>query len=118
MSRPPFGFKPESLTRHSRVRGPTLVFVFMSIADLLMTYVLLRHGGPFFESNPIAQWFFERWNVTGLVAFKFVMLIGVVTLGEVIEHHRPRLGRLILLLGAVLATYAFVHGIRLFVEHA
>ncbi len=88
----------------------------LSAADLLMTYVLLWRG-QFYEANPVAQWFFARWNVTGLTAFKFGMVALIVILGDTIERQRPGVGRAILLFGCAVAVGVTVHGLRLLMVH-
>jgi hypothetical protein len=94
----------------------SVLFLMLSAADLLTTYRLLWHG-RFYESNPIAQWFFVRWNFAGMTAFKFTMAAFIIVISEVIERKRPRVGRAILILGSVAAAYAALHGLRLEAEH-
>jgi hypothetical protein len=88
------------------------------MADLFMTYTLLRTGPHFFESNPVAQWFFARWNMAGMALFKFSVMAGVIALGEIIERHRPGWGRFVLALGCLGAAYAVFTGLRLYLLHA
>lgn len=83
-----------------------------------MTYLLLWQGGRFYESNPVAQWFFARWNVAGLTGFKFALVGVIVVLSETIERHRPGVGRAILILGSVAALLVTVHGLRLLLDQA
>jgi curved DNA-binding protein CbpA len=90
-------------------------FVAISLADVLMTYVLLRAGPHFYESNPVAQWFFHRWNILGMTLFKFALVGGVVALSEVIERKRPGWGRLVLLAGCGVTGFALARGLRLYV---
>jgi hypothetical protein len=101
----------------SLLQREALLLVFLSLADLLMTYVLLWRGEHFYESNPVAHWFFARWNVAGLAGFKFGMVGLVVVLSETIERHRPGVGRAILLLGSLVALAVTVHGMRLLLAH-
>jgi Domain of unknown function (DUF5658) len=103
--------------RESHVQGLSVGLIVISAADLLMTYTLLRTSPNFYESNPIAQWVFARWNMTGMVMFKFSLIAFVIVLGEIIERKRPRLGKLVLLLGCLATAYAFVHGFRLYMGH-
>ena len=79
----------------------------LSAADLLVTYALLQRGPSFYESNPVAQWFFLRWNIAGMTLFKFGLMAVVVVIGEVVERHRPGWGRT-LLAASCLATAAVV----------
>jgi hypothetical protein len=96
------------------VVGPiSIVLIVLSIGDLLVTYTLLRRGGGAFEANPIARWFFDRWNMAGMTGFKFGMVAFVVLLGETIERHRPGLGRAILGFGCLGAAAVMIQGLRL-----
>ncbi|MDR3639017.1 MAG: DUF5658 family protein [Isosphaeraceae bacterium] len=101
----------------SRLETETTLLVLLSAADLFMTYTLLWQGAHFYESNPIAQWFFQRWNIAGMTAYKFGMVGVIVVLSETIERHRPGWGRAIVLLGGLAALVAAVHGLRLLLQH-
>ena len=101
----------------SLLERESLGLIALSAADLLVTYVLLRRSPAFYESNPVAQWFFVRWNIAGMAVFKFSAMGLVVIIGEIVERHRPGWGRS-LLLASCLATVAVVlHGIRLLLGH-
>jgi hypothetical protein len=101
----------------SHVQGLSVGLLLISAADLLMTFTLLQKSPAFYESNPIAQWVFVRWNMAGMVMFKFSLIAFVIVLGEIIERRRPRLGKAVLLLGCLATAYAFVHGFRLYMGH-
>ncbi len=101
----------------SRVQGLAGLLVILSGADLFMTYTLLRASPAFFESNPVAQWFFARWNMAGMVAFKFSIIAGVIALAELIERRRPGRGKFVLMVGCVGAAYAVAVGLRLYLGH-
>jgi Domain of unknown function (DUF5658) len=98
----------------SQVQGIGTWLIILSAADLFMTFALLRKSPNFFEANPIAQWFFANWNMTGMVAFKFSMIAGVILLSEIIERKRPGWGRFVLLVGCIGAAYAVFTGGRLY----
>jgi Domain of unknown function (DUF5658) len=98
----------------SHVQGIGACLVVLSAADLLMTFTLLRRSDLFFESNPVAQWFYSQWNITGMVFFKFSMIGGVILLSEIIERKRPGWGRFILLIGCLGAAFAVFQGGRLY----
>ena len=86
--------------------------ILLSVFDLLMTYVLLRQGMQFYEANPVARWWFTRWNIAGMTAFKFLMVGVAVASCEVIERRRPFWGRAVLWLGIVAAAVVFLRGGR------
>jgi Domain of unknown function (DUF5658) len=94
-----------------------LGLIALSAADVLVTYILLQRGPAFYESNPVAQWFFVRWNIAGMAVFKFSAMGLVVVIGEIVERHRPGWGRTLLFVSC-LATAAVVwHGLRLLFGH-
>jgi hypothetical protein len=101
----------------SRVQGLAVCLVALSAADLFMTAKLLRTSPTFFEANPLAQWFFARWNMVGMVAFKFSIIAGVIALAELIERKRPGRGKFVLMIGCLGAVYAVVVGLRLYLGH-
>jgi len=110
LSRELFG-DPLRLSRESA----TLLAV--SVLDLLMTHTLLRQGFHFYESNPVANWFFSRWNMVGMVAFKFVLITVAIVFCEVVERRRPGLGRRVLELGTVAAGAVVAYSLLLFFRH-
>jgi hypothetical protein len=78
-------------------------FVFLSALDVMLTYLILN---PFMffadngttesrgsETNALANWVIQRWDVPGMVAFKFVIVALVIVLCEVIGHHKGAVGR-------------------------
>lgn len=76
----------------SRLESENLGLILLSLADLLVTYFLLRRGPAFYESNPVAQWFFVRWNIAGMAVFKLSAMGLVVVIGEIVERQRPGWG--------------------------
>ncbi len=96
-----------------RLQGLSCWLVILSAADLFMTHALMRASPRFYESNPLAQFFFSRWNITGMVVYKFGLIGGVIVLAEIIERHRPGWGKFVLAVGCVGAAYAIGHGIWL-----
>ncbi|MGO9464208.1 MAG: DUF5658 family protein [Isosphaeraceae bacterium] len=101
----------------SQIQGLAILLIVLSAADLLMTVTLLRASPRFFEGNPVANWFFARWNISGLVMFKFGLLAGVTIVSEFIERRRPGWGRFVLLIGCAGAAYAVYTGVKLYMGH-
>jgi hypothetical protein len=86
----------------------------LSAADVFMTFYLLRTSPRFYESNPVAQWVFQRWNIAGMVIFKFAAIGIAIVLGEYIERRRPGWGKFVLLVGCAAAAVVFWHGLKLY----
>jgi hypothetical protein len=100
----------------SQVQAVACALIVLSFLDFFMTYTLLRAHPMFYESNPVAHWFFERWNVVGLIAFKFTVLGGAIALSEFIERCRRGWGRLVLWIGCLGTAYAVCKGVTLYLE--
>lgn len=102
-----------SARERSALEGESLALILLSLADLMVTYHLLKTGPAFYESNPVAQFFFARWNIAGMAVFKFSVVGFVVVAGEVVERHRPGLGRFVVLLGCLASGAVVCYGLRL-----
>jgi hypothetical protein len=100
----------------SRNQFLAVVFLAVSVADLLMTYVLLQTSPQFYESNPVANWAFQNWNMLGMTIYKFVLAAIVVTVCEVIERRRPGWGKFVLAIGCLATMFAFAKGLRFYLN--
>jgi hypothetical protein len=89
----------------------------VSTFDILMTYALLRQGFQFYESNPVARWWFVRWNMAGMTIFKFLVVTIAIVSCEVVERRRPGLGRGVMGLGILAAAVVVAYSVALFVRH-
>ena len=65
-------------------------FVFFSALDIMITWIVLHRGGH--EVNRIADWVIRLADLPGLVVFKFVLVVLVVCICEIVGRRRPRLG--------------------------
>ena len=92
-----------------------LIFLALSLADLFMTYLLLRSSPHYYESNPVAQWFFSNWNILGMTIYKFAIVGLIVTLCEVIERKRHGWGAVVLGIGCVATGIVFARGLNFWV---
>jgi hypothetical protein len=100
----------------SRNQFLAVIFLAVSVADLLMTYALLRISPHFYESNPVADWAFQKWNMLGMTIYKFVLAAIVVTVCEVIERKRPGWGKFVLAIGCLATMFAFAKGLHFYLN--
>ncbi len=98
----------------SRVESFALCLILMSLLDLLLTYVLLNSYSEVYEANPVALWFFHRWNIFGMTMFKFALAGVVIAASEIIERHRPGWGKVILIFACIAAGVAVYKGLQIF----
>ena len=112
---PAVGLSPYSLIlEKSRIQSLAVCLIAISMLDLLVTYVLLNSSAEVYEANPVAQWFFQRWNILGMTLFKFSLVGVVIATSEIIERQRPGLGRLVLIFACVAAGAVVYQGMSIF----
>lgn len=101
----------------SKLQWWILLFLLLSIADLVITYYLLNLSPDFYESNPIANWFFKHWNIAGMTFFKFGVVAFVITIAEFVERKRPGFGKFVLITGCLVTAAVVVYSIRLYQQY-
>ena len=65
--------------------------VLVSALDIMLTWIVLLMGGR--EVNGVAKYVIDRFDVAGVVAFKFSIVVFVVSLCEIVGRLKPRVGR-------------------------
>jgi hypothetical protein len=66
-------------------------YIFLSSLDLMLTWVIIHMEGS--ELNAAAVWVIRRWDLRGLVVFKFVLVTLVIGICEVVGRRNRRLGQ-------------------------
>jgi Domain of unknown function (DUF5658) len=99
------------------------LFLIVSVLDVMMTYLMLYDipepdgRTMFYESNPVARWFFEGWGLHGIIAFKFTMVAVVEVIAQVIALRNLGLGRRLLEFGTVIVALVVLYSMYLLVTH-
>ena len=101
-----------------RLESETAWFVLLNLCDAVATYLLLRRNSGYFESNPIARWFYHGWGFEGMVWFKVAMVLFVITVAQLAAHKDERLARTLLVFGSVAVGGVFVYSFWLGTQHA
>jgi hypothetical protein len=83
-------------------------YVFVSALDILFTWRILCAGGT--EVNAVADWIIRRHDVPGLALFKFLTVILVVLICEVVGRRRYETGAKLARWAVVLSAFPVVVG--------
>ena len=100
--------------RRSLLRRPTLYpdlytwYVFASALDVLFTWRILQAGGT--EVNVVADWIIARHDVPGLALFKFISVVLVVLICELIGRRRFDTGAKLARWAVALSAFPVVIG--------
>ncbi len=89
---------------------PTLYtwYVFASALDLMLTWVILHHGGR--EANAVANWIIERHDLMGIVFFKFAIVMLVILICEIVGRVRYPTGLLLARCAVALGFFPVIIG--------
>jgi Domain of unknown function (DUF5658) len=129
---------PESVSQsHSSPRGvwhmifrlalplqrESALFLLVSVLDVMMTYLMLSDvpepdgRAMFYESNPVARWFFEGWGLSGIVIFKFTMVAVVEIIAQVVALRKLQMGRRLLEFGTLIVALVVLYSMYLLLSH-
>ncbi len=101
----------------------TSAFIISNMADVLMTFLLLWYGSrgvtptQFYESNPIAAYFFVRWNMAGMVFFKFVIVAFVCVISQIIARQQVETARRLLNVATAITAAVVIYSLVLLVRN-
>jgi len=98
--------------------GLISLFVMLSMADLALTGELLqRSHGMIYESNPVANWWLTSYGWPGLVAFKMMIVMFIVSLVVAISRLRPVTASRFLGFACLALTVVIVYSGDLLLSH-
>jgi hypothetical protein len=66
-------------------------YVFISTMDLILTWIILHIGGS--EENFLADWVIARFDLPGVVVFKYGLVLMVISICEIIGRNSYRRGK-------------------------
>jgi mannitol-specific phosphotransferase system IIBC component len=77
--------------------------VFISSMDIIMTWIIIvKHEGA--EANPIARAVIDTFGSTGMILFKFALMVLVIVICEIVGRSRDILGRRLAWAGVVISA--------------
>jgi hypothetical protein len=94
------------------------LFIALSMADLALTGELLqRSQGAIYESNPVANWWLKSYGWPGLVGFKLIIVMFIVSLVVAISRLRPATGGRFLGFACIALTVVIIYSSNLLWSH-
>jgi len=97
------------------LQNETTTFILVNVLDVFMTYMLMRFGA--IEANPIANFFFKRWNFDGMIFFKMGMVAVVAVLAQIVARRDLKKARFLLYVGTLIVGTVVVYSAILFARH-
>jgi len=90
-------------------------FVFVSAMDIMLTWIILWHGGA--EVNPVARAVIDRWGLNGAIAFKFALAVFVIVICEYIGRRKQQTGRRLATAAVVISAIPVAYSLLLLSAH-
>jgi hypothetical protein len=87
----------------------------LSSMDIMLTWVILLFGGS--EVNPIARWIIDHFNLTGMIIYKFALIIFFITICEIVGTLRHSTGWLLSRVSVMIASIPVFWAMYLLARH-
>ncbi len=84
-------------------------YIFFASLDIMITWLILHAGGR--EENALADWIIRQFNLPGVVTFKFLMVILVIAICEIIGRYRQDVGMRVARWAVILSAFPVVVGV-------
>ena len=81
-------------------------FVLLGALDIMLTWIVLHMDGR--EVNVLADWILRQWALPGMVVFKFVLVMVVVIICEIVGRRSDRAGRRLAKLAVIITAIPVV----------
>ena len=99
------------LTGKLPLQDQTTYFILVNALDIFLTYLHLRGGNH--EANPIANFFFRNWNISGMIIFKLSIVASVCVIAQIVALSSLQKGSRLLNFGTVVIGCIVVYSIFL-----
>ncbi|MBX2852710.1 MAG: hypothetical protein KTR15_13320 [Phycisphaeraceae bacterium] len=108
--------KPATLlTRHMRYPNSYAWLLLLSSMDIMLTWVILLFGGA--EVNPIAREVINRFELPGMIIYKFALIVFFIIICEVVGTLRDSTGWLLSKFSVMVACVPVVWAMYLLARH-
>jgi hypothetical protein len=79
-----------------------IIFTTLSLIDLVQTWVLMdEQAGRIYEGNPLARHLLEHYGWQGLIVFKILVILTVITAVGLLMRYRPGTSALVTIFGCL-----------------
>jgi len=96
------------------LQDQTTYFILVSALDIFITYLHLRSGNV--EANPIANFFFKQWNISGMITFKLSIVAAVCVIAQIVALSSIQKASRLLNFGTVVIGCIVVYSIWLLAQ--
>lgn len=99
------------LTESLPLQNETTYFILVNVLDIFMTYLVMSFGAV--ESNPIANFFYDRYGFAGMIAFKLILVAIVCTTSQIVARKNMRYAKFILWTGIIVVGLVVLYSMKL-----
>jgi hypothetical protein len=103
------------LMREMRYPNAYAWLLLLSSLDVMLTWVILLFGGS--EVNPLARWIIDHYGLTGMIIYKFALIVFFITICEIVGTLRDSTGWLLSRLSVLIACIPVFWAMYLLARH-
>jgi len=109
-------FFKDAFQKQLPLQNETSYFILVNVLDFVMTYILLQSNQAAIESNPFADFFYQRWGFPGMIAFKLGLVAAICVLSQAVAVKSIRKARFILVAGIVIVSLVVAYSVSLYLR--
>jgi len=103
------------LSRHMHYPNAYVWLLLFSALDVMLTWVILLFNGQ--EVNPVARWVIDKYELTGMIVYKFSLIVFFIIICEIVGTLKENTGWVLSRISVMIATVPVFWALYLLWRH-
>ncbi len=99
------------------LQNQTTTFILINCLDIFMTHRLLFKVEGAVETNPIADFFIEKFDFNGAIGFKLLVVTVVCVIAQIVAIKKVKTAKFLLNAGSCIVGVVVVYSLLLYLRH-
>lgn len=99
------------------LQNQTTIFILINCLDIFMTHRLLFKVEGAVETNPIADFFIEKFDFNGAIGFKLLVVTVVCVIAQIVAIKKVKTAKFLLNAGSCIVGVVVVYSFLLYLRH-
>lgn len=99
------------------LQNQTTVFILINCLDIFMTHRLLSKVEGAVETNPIADFFIDKFDFYGAIGFKLLVVAVVCVIAQIVAIKKVKKAKFLLNAGSCIVGVVVIYSLLLYLQH-
>lgn len=99
------------------LQNQTTVFILINCLDIFMTHRLLFKVEGAVETNPIADFFIDKFDFYGAIGFKLLVVAVVCVIAQIVAIKKVKTAKFLLNAGSCIVGVVVIYSLLLYLQH-